>query len=36
MLSIKHPEICNDADIEQIVHFTHQVIHKAVLHPEDS
>jgi hypothetical protein len=26
-------EFCNDADIEQIVQFTHQVIHKAVLHP---
>ena len=26
-------EFCNDADIEQIVQFTHQAIHKAVLHP---
>jgi hypothetical protein len=26
-------EFCNDADIEQIVQFTHQIIHKAVLHP---
>ena len=26
-------EFCNDADIEQIVQFTHQVIHNAVLHP---
>ena len=26
-------EFCNDVDIEQIVQFTHQVIHKAVLHP---
>jgi hypothetical protein len=26
-------EFCNDADIEQIVQFTHRVIHKAVLHP---
>jgi hypothetical protein len=26
-------EFCNDADIEQIVQFTHQVIHQAVLHP---
>ncbi|MFP4100327.1 hypothetical protein [Coleofasciculus sp.] len=26
-------EFCNDTDIEQIVQFTHQVIHQAVLHP---
>ncbi|NET60703.1 MAG: hypothetical protein F6K47_32565 [Symploca sp. SIO2E6] len=26
-------EFCNDTNIEQIVQFTHQVIHKAVLHP---
>jgi hypothetical protein len=26
-------KFCNDADIEQIVQFTHQAIHKAVLHP---
>jgi hypothetical protein len=26
-------EFLNDADIEQIVQFTHQIIHKAVLHP---
>ncbi len=26
-------EFCNDSDIEQFVQFTHQVIHKAVLHP---
>jgi len=26
-------EFLNDADIEQIVQFTHQIIHQAVLHP---
>jgi len=26
-------EFCDDTNIEQIVQFTHQVIHKAVLHP---